>query len=172
MSQPSTARYTWRRPREIATNYVFALLFSFVAYMVAGAPFIYWGAKTTAYYVGHTTEATVVATNVEGFVGVPDDDASPESGSTGSFTDDAGHAHAIFLRQATTIGQRVSISYLPCLPGLAVERADYEQGFAVYIFLAALSAVLLYLFWHFILQHLVALRDKVDPTKQAQADKR
>src|SRR5215475_7436614 len=74
MSQPATAHYTWRRPREVASNYFFALLLSFVAYMVAGAPFIYWGAKTTAYYVGHTTEATVVATNVEGFVGVPDDD--------------------------------------------------------------------------------------------------
>lgn len=171
MSHPSTARYTWRRPREIASNYFFALLLSFVAYMVAGAPFIYWGAKTTAYYVGHTTEATIVATNVEGFVGIPSDDATPESGSTGSFTDDAGHTHTIFLRQATAVGQHVSISYLPFVPGLAVERADYEKGYAVYIFLAVLSAVLLYLFWHFVLRYLLALRDKVDAKKQREVTK-
>jgi hypothetical protein len=146
MSQPSTARYTWRRPCKIAANYFFALLLSFVAYMVAGVPFIYWGAKTTAYYVGYTTEATVVATDVEGVVGIPSDDATPESGSTGSFTDDAGHTHTSFLRQATTLGQRVSISYFPFWTSLAVERADYEKGFAVYIFLALLSALLLYLF--------------------------
>ncbi len=172
MSQPSTARYTWRRPREIAANYFFALLLSFVAYMVAGAPFIYWGAKTTAYYVGHTTEATVVATNVEGFVGIPSDDATPESGSSGAFTDDTGHRHTIFLGQATAVGQQASVSYLPFLPGLAVERVDYEKGFAVYIFFAVLSAVLLYLFWHFILQNLISLRDKVDLNKQAAAVKR
>jgi len=140
MSHPSTAttHYTWRRPREIASNYFFALLFSVAAYAVAGQPFIYWGAKTTAYYVGHTTEATVVANDVQGFVGVPDDDTPLETGSSGAFTDDAGQRHTIFLRQTTGIGQRASVSYLPFLPGLAVERADYEKGFAVYIVFALL----------------------------------
>jgi hypothetical protein len=171
MSQPSMARYSWRRPREIAANYFFALLLSFVAYMVAGQPFMYWGAKTTAYYVGHTTAATVIATNVEGFVGIPSDDATPESGSTGSFTDDAGHTHTVFLRQATTLGQRVSISYLPFWTSLPVERADYEEGYVVYIFFAGLSAVLLYLYWHFILQNLLALCDKVDAKKRGEVVK-
>ena len=54
-------RYTWRSPKEIAAMYGVALVLCAFVYLWDGQSLLYWGAKTTAYYVGTTTEATVVA---------------------------------------------------------------------------------------------------------------
>jgi hypothetical protein len=157
----SSTRYTWRSPREIALFYGVAAVLSAWIYLWDGQAFLLWGSQTTAYYVGQTTEATVAATNVPSYVGIPSDDSAPTIGARGIFLDDDGHTHAIFLQHASAVGQRVAISYLPLAPGLAVERADYERNPAVYLVFSTISGGILLLYWRFILRHLLALRDRV-----------
>jgi hypothetical protein len=163
MRYPSSMRprYTWRRPGDIVTTLVIALVLSVWVYLWDGQAFVLWGSQTAAYYIGLTTEATVIDADASDFVGIPSDDSVPEQGARGEFTDDSGNRHTIFLQHASTYGQRASVSYLPFLPGLAVERADYESNPAIYLIFTTLSGVILFLYWHFVLRHLLVLREKV-----------
>jgi hypothetical protein len=156
-----TPRYTWRSPREIAIFYCIAAALSAWVYLWDGQAFLLWGSQTAAYYFGQTTEATVVVVDVPSYVGVPSDDSEPTSGASGVFVDADGHSHTIFLQHASTVGQRVAVSYFPWLPGLAVERDDFERNPVVYLVFVTISGGILLLYWHFVLRHLLALRDQV-----------
>lgn len=155
-------RARWLGPREIAGRLLGALLLSVFAYQIAGQSFLFYGIEIAAYYFGDTTHATITQTNVPGFFGIPGDDATEQIGARGVYRDRRGATHTLFIQHSQTLHQEVPVSYLPFLPAVAVERVDYEQSAAFYIFLFLLSALLLYAYWRFILRPLLHWRIKQD----------
>ena len=152
----------WLGPREIAGRLLGALILSAFVYQIAGQSFLFFGVEIAAYYVGETTSATVIETNVPGFFGVPGEDATEQIGARGVYRDRTGATHTLFIQRTQTLHQEVRISYLPFLPGVAVERADYEQSAPFYVATFLVSALLLYAYWRFILRHLLRWRIKLD----------
>jgi hypothetical protein len=158
---PTTA-VRWLGPGEIARNLLAAVVLSVIVYGIAGQSFLFFGSEIAAYYLGTTTNATITVTNAPGFFGIPSDDAVEQLGAIGVYRDNNGTTHTLFIQHANVLHQQVLISYLPPLPGVAVERADYEQNAAFYIILFSLSALILYAYWRFILRHLLRWRVKQD----------
>jgi hypothetical protein len=152
----------WLGPKEIAGRLLFALILSAFVYQIAGQSFLFFGVEIAAYYGGETTSATITETHVPGFFGVPGEDATAQIGARGVYRDRTGATHTLFIQRTQTLYQDVPISYLPVLPGVAVERADYEQSAAGYIITFLLSALLLYAYWRFILRGLLTWRIKQD----------
>jgi hypothetical protein len=159
---PSPVRIKWLSPREIARNLLVAVVLSVLVYGIAGQSFLFFGSEIAAYYLGATTNATITETNAPGFFGVPGDDAVEQIGAVAVYRDNNGTAHTLFVQHANVLHQQVRISYLPPLPGVAVERVDYEQHPAFYIILFLVSALVLYGFWRLILRHLLRWRTKQD----------
>ena len=155
-------RARWLGPREIAGRLLAALILSVFAYQIAGQSLLFFGVEIAAYYLGETTSATITETNVAGFFGVPGEDATEQIGAHGVYRDRTGATHTLFVQRAQTLHQEVRISYLPFLPGVAVERADYEQSAAFYVVTFLASALLLYAYWRFILRELLRWRIKQD----------
>src|SRR5215469_5142275 len=96
----------WLTPKEIAINLVAAVALTVVVYLFAGQHFIFWGLETSAYYFGHTTTATVIATDVAYYYGVPGDDATPQIGATGRYVAADGHSYTIFLQHANQLHEQ------------------------------------------------------------------
>src|SRR5262245_14607556 len=155
-------RARWLGPREIAGRLLGALILSLFVYQIAGQIFLFFAVEIAAYYVGETTSATITETNVPGFFGVPGEDATEQIGARGVYRDRTGATHTLFIQRAQTLHQEVDVSYLPFLPGVAVERADYEQSAAGYVITFLASALLLYAYWPFILRELLHWRIKQD----------